>query len=146
MKVSDGFLKWSKLFKTAGWVFPHGAKLQIRCRELGLYKLLGTATPRCQNGAWSTKLPSCVPTTLLTNFTGELFMWIMTCERFNVLIEKRLYTVFINGYSCFHVCKLIFRWTNMYWQLTKCISLSFDYQTFFVFININYTKPPIQSS
>ncbi|KAJ3629526.1 hypothetical protein MTP99_013917 [Tenebrio molitor] len=55
---------------TAGWVFPHEAKLQIRCRELGLYKLLGTASPRCQNGVWSSRLPSCVPTTLLTNFTG----------------------------------------------------------------------------
>ncbi|KAH0812019.1 hypothetical protein GEV33_010772 [Tenebrio molitor] len=42
----------------------------IRCRELGLYKLLGTASPRCQNGVWSSRLPSCVPTTLLTNFTG----------------------------------------------------------------------------
>lgn len=57
--------------QTAGWVFPHGAKLQIRCRELGLYKLLGASSPRCQNGAWSHKLPSCVPTTLLTNFTED---------------------------------------------------------------------------
>ncbi|KAF5306446.1 hypothetical protein FQR65_LT07358 [Abscondita terminalis] len=57
--------------QTAGWVFPHGAKLQIRCRELGLYKPVGMATPRCQNGAWSHKLPSCVPTTLLTNFTED---------------------------------------------------------------------------
>ncbi|CAH1372424.1 unnamed protein product [Tenebrio molitor] len=56
---------------TAGWVFPHEAKLQIRCRELGLYKLLGTASPRCQNGVWSSRLPSCVPTTLLTNFTED---------------------------------------------------------------------------
>ncbi|XP_031353788.1 locomotion-related protein Hikaru genki-like [Photinus pyralis] len=57
--------------QTAGWVFPHGAKLQIRCRELGLYKPVGMATPRCQNGGWSHKLPSCVPTTLLTNFTED---------------------------------------------------------------------------
>ncbi|KAJ8975746.1 hypothetical protein NQ317_015368 [Molorchus minor] len=56
---------------TSGWVFPHGAKLHTRCRELGLYKLLGTATPRCQNGIWSSRLPSCVPTTLLTNFTED---------------------------------------------------------------------------
>nr|XP_015833029.1 PREDICTED: locomotion-related protein Hikaru genki isoform X2 [Tribolium castaneum] len=62
--------------QTAGWVFPHEAKLQIRCRELGLYKLLGTASPRCQNGVWSARLPSCVPTTLLTNFTG----WAIAAE------------------------------------------------------------------
>ncbi|XP_023016189.2 locomotion-related protein hikaru genki [Leptinotarsa decemlineata] len=54
-----------------GWTFPHGAKLHTRCTELGLYKLLGTATPQCQNGAWSSRLPSCVPTTLLTNFTED---------------------------------------------------------------------------
>lgn len=54
-----------------GVVFPHGSQLQVRCRELGLYKLLGTANPRCQNGDWSTRLPSCVPTTLLTNFTED---------------------------------------------------------------------------
>lgn len=42
----------------------------MRCKQLGLYKLLGTANPRCQNGNWTTRLPSCVPTTLLTNFTG----------------------------------------------------------------------------
>lgn len=56
---------------SSGWVFPHGAKLQIRCRELGLYKLLGMANPQCLNGIWSNKLPSCVPTTMLTNFTED---------------------------------------------------------------------------
>lgn len=56
---------------STGWTFPHGAKLHVRCRELGLYKLVGTATPRCENGVWSTRLPSCVPTTLLTNFTED---------------------------------------------------------------------------
>lgn len=59
------------LLKTAGWVLPHGAKLQTRCKELGMYKLLGAASPQCQNGEWSSKLPSCVPTTLITNFTGK---------------------------------------------------------------------------
>ncbi|XP_030766186.1 locomotion-related protein Hikaru genki [Sitophilus oryzae] len=54
-----------------GLVFPHGSQLQIRCRELGLYKLLGTANPRCHNGEWSTRLPSCVSTTLLTNYTED---------------------------------------------------------------------------
>ncbi|XP_045463951.1 locomotion-related protein Hikaru genki [Harmonia axyridis] len=56
---------------SAGWVFPHGAKLQLRCREVGLYKLVGTASPRCENGVWSSRLPSCVPTTMLTNFTDD---------------------------------------------------------------------------
>ncbi|KAJ8916886.1 hypothetical protein NQ315_013354, partial [Exocentrus adspersus] len=56
--------------QTNEWTFPHGAKLRIRCREVGLYKLLGTASPYCQNGVWSSQFPSCVPTTLLTNFTG----------------------------------------------------------------------------
>ncbi|XP_065172181.1 locomotion-related protein Hikaru genki [Atheta coriaria] len=56
---------------TAGWVLPHGAKLQTRCKELGMYKLLGAASPQCQNGEWSSKLPSCVPTTLITNFTED---------------------------------------------------------------------------
>ncbi|XP_072397120.1 locomotion-related protein Hikaru genki [Diabrotica undecimpunctata] len=54
-----------------GWTFPHGAKLHTRCIELGLYKLLGTPTPQCQNGQWSSRLPSCVPTTILTNFTED---------------------------------------------------------------------------
>lgn len=54
-----------------GIVFPHGSQLQVRCKQLGLYKLLGTANPRCQNGNWTTRLPSCVPTTLLTNFTED---------------------------------------------------------------------------
>ncbi|VEN60620.1 unnamed protein product [Callosobruchus maculatus] len=57
--------------RSTGWDFPHGAKLQMRCRELGLYKLLGTSAPQCQNGAWNARLPSCVPTTLLTNFTED---------------------------------------------------------------------------
>lgn len=75
-------------FKAAGWVFPHGARLQIRCRELGLYKLLGTATPRCQNGVWSSKLPSCVPTTLLTNFTGKGINYnfiVLVTERYSAI-------------------------------------------------------------
>ncbi|KAL1517086.1 hypothetical protein ABEB36_000895 [Hypothenemus hampei] len=55
----------------AGIAFPHGLQLQVRCKELGLYKLLGTSNPRCHNGEWSTRLPSCVPTTLLTNFTED---------------------------------------------------------------------------
>lgn len=60
------------VFQKDDWSFPHGARLKVRCRELGLYKLLGDAGPRCQNGQWTSRLPSCVPTTMLTNFTGLL--------------------------------------------------------------------------
>lgn len=60
----------NQVWQNPGIVFPHGSQLQVRCKQLGLYKLLGTANPRCQNGNWTTRLPSCVPTTLLTNFTG----------------------------------------------------------------------------
>ncbi|XP_026461319.1 locomotion-related protein Hikaru genki-like [Ctenocephalides felis] len=51
------------------WQFPHGAILQARCTLLGLYKLTGDSTIKCLNGEWSNKLPSCVPTNKLTNFS-----------------------------------------------------------------------------
>ncbi|XP_049961828.1 locomotion-related protein Hikaru genki-like [Schistocerca serialis cubense] len=50
-------------------VFPHGAMVTARCRRPGLYKLLGNSSLRCQNGAWNPRLPACIPTTMLTNFT-----------------------------------------------------------------------------
>ncbi|ERL89483.1 hypothetical protein D910_06849 [Dendroctonus ponderosae] len=59
------------IINNPGVAFPHGSQLQVRCRELGLYKLLGTASPRCLNGDWTSRLPSCVPTTFLTNFTED---------------------------------------------------------------------------
>ncbi|KAF4518190.1 hypothetical protein B566_EDAN005915, partial [Ephemera danica] len=43
----------------------------MRCRELGLYKLLGESALHCQNGAWSHRIPNCIPTTLVTNFTED---------------------------------------------------------------------------
>ncbi|XP_024080375.1 locomotion-related protein Hikaru genki [Cimex lectularius] len=52
--------------------FPHNSVLYARCREpLGLYKLLGESQLTCQNGVWSSKLPSCIPTTVLTNYTED---------------------------------------------------------------------------
>ncbi|XP_063225322.1 locomotion-related protein Hikaru genki [Bacillus rossius redtenbacheri] len=52
-------------------VFPHGAVVTARCRELGVYKLLGDSSVTCLNAAWSRRLPACIPTTLLTNFTED---------------------------------------------------------------------------
>ncbi|KAL4717775.1 hypothetical protein ACJJTC_000924 [Scirpophaga incertulas] len=51
--------------------FPHGSVILARCIHFGLYKLKGEATLRCENGEWVPKLPECVPTTLVTNFTGD---------------------------------------------------------------------------
>lgn len=54
-----------------GWDLPHGHALQAKCQDLGLYKLLGEPKIMCTNGAWVPKMPSCVPTTLLTNYSGK---------------------------------------------------------------------------
>jgi hypothetical protein len=54
--------------------FPHGAELLVRCREVGTYKLLGESTVECQNGGWAFPLPICIPTTMLTNFSGNCCM------------------------------------------------------------------------
>ncbi|XP_066156944.1 locomotion-related protein Hikaru genki isoform X2 [Euwallacea fornicatus] len=54
-----------------GIAFPHGSQLQVRCKEMGLYKLVGPTSPKCHNGEWTTRLPSCVPTSLLRNFTDD---------------------------------------------------------------------------
>ncbi|XP_013189377.1 locomotion-related protein Hikaru genki [Amyelois transitella] len=51
--------------------FPHGSVIVARCRHYGLYKLKGDNLLRCENGEWMPKLPECVPTTLVTNFTGD---------------------------------------------------------------------------
>ncbi|KAJ9584513.1 hypothetical protein L9F63_021123, partial [Diploptera punctata] len=51
--------------------FPHGAIVLARCRELGVYKLLGESSLQCKNGAWSHRIPACIPTTMLTNFTED---------------------------------------------------------------------------
>ncbi|XP_019878837.2 locomotion-related protein Hikaru genki-like [Aethina tumida] len=57
--------------KDIGLVYPHGTVLKARCREIGMYKLLGNSTPKCENGVWSSRLPSCVRTTLFTNLTED---------------------------------------------------------------------------
>ncbi|XP_045784937.1 locomotion-related protein Hikaru genki [Maniola jurtina] len=50
--------------------FPHGSVLAVRCKHFGLYKFVGESLLRCDNGEWSHKMPSCVPTSLITNYTG----------------------------------------------------------------------------
>ncbi|RZF40891.1 hypothetical protein LSTR_LSTR014904 [Laodelphax striatellus] len=61
----------SGLLQTNNEVFPHNAEVQLRCREpLGLYKLLGESRLQCNNGVWSSRVPSCIPTTVLTNYTA----------------------------------------------------------------------------
>ncbi|KPI96195.1 Locomotion-related protein Hikaru genki [Papilio xuthus] len=51
--------------------FPHGSIVTSKCKHFGLYKLKGESQVRCENGEWSPKFPECVPTTLVTNFTGD---------------------------------------------------------------------------
>ncbi|XP_041986294.1 locomotion-related protein Hikaru genki-like [Aricia agestis] len=50
--------------------FPHGSIITARCKHFGLYKIKGDNVVRCENGIWSTKMPTCVPTSILTNFTA----------------------------------------------------------------------------
>lgn len=57
-------------FQSVGWDLPHGHSLQARCSDLGMYKLLGESRVLCSNGLWAPRMPSCVPTTLLTNYSG----------------------------------------------------------------------------
>ncbi|XP_068148271.1 locomotion-related protein Hikaru genki isoform X1 [Drosophila tropicalis] len=54
-----------------GWDLPHGHSLQARCAELGIYKLLGESRVLCSNGLWAPRMPSCVPTTVLTNYSED---------------------------------------------------------------------------
>lgn len=76
--------------KNVGWAVPHGHSLQARCKDLGLYKLLGESRVLCSNGLWAPRMPSCVPTTLLTNFSGNNFISVLSSslvwhrEDFNV--------------------------------------------------------------
>ncbi|XP_025602544.2 locomotion-related protein Hikaru genki isoform X1 [Athalia rosae] len=51
---------------------PNGARVAVRCRELGRYKLHGDSSLQCRNGAWNGKLPSCVPTTAISNYTDDV--------------------------------------------------------------------------
>lgn len=52
--------------------FPHGSLIIARCKQFGLYKLKGDNALHCENGDWAPKFPECVPTTVVTNFTGLL--------------------------------------------------------------------------
>jgi hypothetical protein len=58
-------------FQTVGWDLPHGHTLQARCKDLGLFKLLGEAKVLCSNGLWAPRMPQCVPTTILTNYSDD---------------------------------------------------------------------------
>ncbi|XP_046434137.1 locomotion-related protein Hikaru genki isoform X1 [Neodiprion virginianus] len=51
---------------------PHGSRVSVRCRELGRYKLMGDPLLQCRNGTWNGKLPSCVPTTAISNYTEDV--------------------------------------------------------------------------
>ncbi|XP_077302053.1 locomotion-related protein hikaru genki isoform X4 [Arctopsyche grandis] len=51
--------------------FAHGSIVQARCKELGTYKLLGENSIMCANGEWTSKFPTCIPTSILTNFTED---------------------------------------------------------------------------
>lgn len=69
--------------QSVGWDVPHGHSLQARCKDLGLYKLLGETRVLCSNGLWAPRMPSCVPTTLLTNFSGNfIFVFTMLVSSF----------------------------------------------------------------
>ncbi|XP_032527367.1 locomotion-related protein Hikaru genki isoform X2 [Danaus plexippus] len=50
--------------------FPHGSAIVVRCKHFGLYKLTGENILRCENGEWEPKWPICVPTSMITNYTG----------------------------------------------------------------------------
>lgn len=71
--------------QSVGWDVPHGHSLQARCKDLGLYKLLGETRVLCSNGLWAPRMPSCVPTTLLTNFSGN-FIFVFDLFRFSFLL------------------------------------------------------------
>ncbi|XP_067631269.1 locomotion-related protein Hikaru genki isoform X2 [Eurosta solidaginis] len=64
-------LSYRNISVNVGWDLPHGHSLQARCKDLGMYKLLGESRVLCSNGLWAPRMPSCVPTTLLTNFSDD---------------------------------------------------------------------------
>ncbi|XP_017794228.1 PREDICTED: locomotion-related protein Hikaru genki [Habropoda laboriosa] len=51
---------------------PHGERVTIRCRELGKYKLVGDSSLHCRDASWNGKLPSCSPTTAISNYTEDV--------------------------------------------------------------------------
>ncbi|KAL7735214.1 hypothetical protein ACLKA6_016128 [Drosophila palustris] len=64
-------LSYRNISVNVGWDLPHGHSLQARCQELGIYKLLGESRVLCSNGLWAPRMPSCVPTTTLTNYSED---------------------------------------------------------------------------
>ncbi|XP_076622652.1 locomotion-related protein hikaru genki isoform X4 [Colletes latitarsis] len=50
----------------------HGERVTIRCREIGKYKLIGDSLLHCRNASWVGKLPSCTPTTAISNYTEDV--------------------------------------------------------------------------
>ncbi|ALC42042.1 hig [Drosophila busckii] len=64
-------LSYRNISVSVGWDLPHGHSLQARCLELGIYKLLGESRVLCSNGLWAPRMPSCVPTTILTNYSED---------------------------------------------------------------------------
>lgn len=51
---------------------PQGERVTVRCRELGKYKLVGDSLLHCRNTSWNGKLPACVPTTSISNYTEDV--------------------------------------------------------------------------
>ncbi|KAL6256383.1 hypothetical protein P5V15_012497 [Pogonomyrmex californicus] len=51
---------------------PHNERVTVRCRELGKYKFIGDSLLHCHNGTWNGKIPYCVPTTSLSNYTEDV--------------------------------------------------------------------------
>ncbi|XP_037907250.1 locomotion-related protein Hikaru genki isoform X1 [Hermetia illucens] len=64
-------LSYRNISVNVGWDLPHGHSLQARCKELGLYKLLGESRVLCSNGLWAPRMPSCVPTSMLSNYSED---------------------------------------------------------------------------
>jgi hypothetical protein len=64
-------LSYKNVTVTVGWDLPHGHTLRVRCTDLGLFKLLGESKVLCSNGVWAPRMPTCVPTTMLTNFSDD---------------------------------------------------------------------------
>ncbi|XP_024947531.1 locomotion-related protein Hikaru genki isoform X2 [Cephus cinctus] len=51
---------------------PHGERVALRCRELGRYKLIGDSVLHCRNSVWNGTLPTCIPTTAISNYTEDV--------------------------------------------------------------------------
>ncbi|XP_043463197.1 locomotion-related protein Hikaru genki-like isoform X1 [Leptopilina heterotoma] len=50
----------------------HDEKVQLRCRELGRYKLIGDYLLHCRNGNFNGIIPTCIPTTAISNYTDNV--------------------------------------------------------------------------